>query len=226
MTAVPLSHLATSRRWQTNFMNVLPAVETHASVCFRHLRGDALAEAIAQAIASACLSYATLVRQGKLSRVYAGSLANYAVKAVNSFRVVGGRQSARCVMNPLAQKLHSVAVKSMSPWSRSDNTWREVVVESRRVSPADRAAFNVDFQEWMKQWPEAQRQEQLQAQLQAEQAKRLEAEKSARAAESSRDAWIIGLGAGACVVGIMAILIGIHIGSRAMGRGRKEKSDG
>ena len=73
---------------------------------------------------------------------------------------------------------------------------------------------------------EAQRQEQLQAQLQAEQAKRLEAEKSARAAESSRDAWIIGLGAGACVVGLVAILIGIHIGSRALGHGRKEKSDG
>lgn len=73
---------------------------------------------------------------------------------------------------------------------------------------------------------EAQRQEQIQAQLQAEQAKRLEAEKSAQAAQSSRDAWIIGLGAGAGVVGIMAILIGIHIGSRALGRGRKEQSNG
>jgi hypothetical protein len=157
MTAVPLSHLATSRRWQTNFMNVLPTVETHASVCFRHLRGDALAEAIAQAIASACQSYATLVRQGKLSRVYVGSLANYAVKAVNSFRVVGGRQSARCVMNPLTQKCHGVAVKSLSPWSRKEGDWREMAVESRRASPAETACFRLDFEEWLKQWPKRHR---------------------------------------------------------------------
>ena len=61
---------------------------------------------------------------------------------------------------------------------------------------------------------EAQRQERLQAQLQAEQAQRLEAERSVQAAAASRNAWIIGLGAGAALISLVMLLVGIHIGSR------------
>src|ERR1035437_735375 len=69
---------------------------------------------------------------------------------------------------------------------------------------------------------QAQAQQQFQAQLQAEQAQRLAAENSARAAESSRDAWIIGLGAGGCLVCLVVLLVGIHIGARAIARYKKE----
>ena len=39
--ATPLSELATSRRWQNNFMTILPAVQNHATVRFRRLPAEA-----------------------------------------------------------------------------------------------------------------------------------------------------------------------------------------
>lgn len=73
---------------------------------------------------------------------------------------------------------------------------------------------------------EAQRQEQLQAQLRTEQAQRLAAERSAQAAASSLDAWITGLSATACAACVIVLLIGVHIGSRAVSRYRKEHHHG
>jgi hypothetical protein len=68
---------------------------------------------------------------------------------------------------------------------------------------------------------EAQRHAELQAQLQTEQAKRLEAEKAAEVTKSSRAIWIIGLVAAGCVVCLVALLIGVHIGSRPTKRTRE-----
>jgi hypothetical protein len=71
---------------------------------------------------------------------------------------------------------------------------------------------------------EAQRQSQLQ--LRAEQALRMEAEKSAQASESSRNVWIVGLVVGVGLCSLIALLVGVHIGSRARERSRKEHADG
>ena len=158
MTAIPLSRLATSRRWQSNFMSIMPAVQTHASVCFRKLNPTDQEEATAEAIARACVTYANLVRQKKLDRVYAGNIATFAVKAVNSGRRVGGHQNRKDVLSPTAQKTKNITMASLSPWSTPDNTWRDLLLESKRVSPADQACFNVDFHEWLKSWPERHRQ--------------------------------------------------------------------
>ena len=153
MSAIPLSTLATSRRWQTNFLKVLPAVKEHAAVSFRRLSPEAKAEATAEAVASACVSYAKLARQKKLARVYPSSIATFAVKAVNGNRHVGGHQSCRDVMSPLTQKRRGFTVGSLTAWCPPEGPWQEVVVDSRRVSPADRAAFKLDFAQWLSQWP-------------------------------------------------------------------------
>ena len=64
---------------------------------------------------------------------------------------------------------------------------------------------------------------QRQAQLEAAQVQRLKAEQDARAAEASRDFWIIVLGCGACVGCVLVLLAGIHIGSGALARYRKDQ---
>src|ERR1035437_5620188 len=69
-------------------------------------------------------------------------------------------------------------------------------------------------------------QQQFEAQLQAEKAQRLQAEQAARAAETSRNSWITGLSAGACAICLVVLLLGIHIGSRAIHRYKKEHADG
>ena len=158
MTAIPLSTLTTSRRWQNNFLKVLPAVKEHAAISFRHLHPEARAEATAQAIASACVSYRTLVRQKKLSHAYTGNIATNAVRAVNGGRHVGGHINSKDVLSPLAQKRRGFVICSINPWDRHEGDWRDMVLETRRVSPADQAAFNLDFQAWLQGWSRRDRQ--------------------------------------------------------------------
>jgi hypothetical protein len=157
MTAIPLSFLATSRHWQNNFLAVLPAVQSHATITFRHLGPEAKAEAEAHAIATACVNYYSLTRKHKLSQAYAGSVATYAVKMVKGGRCVGGHLSSKDVLNPLTHRRRQFTVRSTSSWDRAEGQWRDMVLETRRASPADQACFNIDFQEWLQQWPERHR---------------------------------------------------------------------
>ena len=157
MTAIPLSALATSRRWQDNFVSLVPAIQTHANICFRRRNPVDREEAAAEATAAACLSYRSLARQRRLGWAYVGTLADFAVRRVAQGRHVGGHQSSRDVLSPLTAKKKGVVVTTLSPWDASENTWRDVMVESKRVSPADHAAFNLDFATWLKQWSPRQR---------------------------------------------------------------------
>jgi len=145
--------LASSKAWQDNFLNVMPAVTDHARFRFRHLPACHRAEAVSESVARACVDYAGLARKRQLHRVFAGSLATYAVKAVGAGRHVGGHMASRDVLSPLAQKRRGFVVGSITPASQADGSWRDLLLESRRVSPADQAAFNVDFAEWLKTFP-------------------------------------------------------------------------
>jgi len=150
--AIPLSELATSRRWQSNFMTILPVVQMHATVRFRHLPAEARAEATAEAVAAACVAYQNLAQQKKLAQVYPGSIATFAVKGVNAGRHVGGHLGGRDLLNPRTQKAKGIAVRTLSPWDSQRATWKDIAVESRRTSPADTAAFRLDFATWLQTW--------------------------------------------------------------------------
>src|ERR1035437_5698793 len=158
MSAIPLSMLATSRRWQTNFLTVLPAVQDHAAISFRRFNPTDKEEAVAEAVASAFVSYGRLARQKKLDRAYPGNIATNAVRAVNGGRHVGGRLNSKEVLRPLAQKRRGLTIQSFTPWNLSQGAWRDMVLETRRVSPADQAAFNLDFQAWLQGWSRRDRQ--------------------------------------------------------------------
>ena len=151
--AIPLRTLATSPRWQDNVLKVLPAVKTHAQISFRRRNPTDQEEAAAEALASACVSYTRLARQKKLARVYPRNIAINAIKAVRSGRHVGGHQNCRDVFSPLAAKNKGVVGASLSPWCGQEDTWKDMQLESRKISPADQACFNLDFATWLKQWP-------------------------------------------------------------------------
>ena len=161
MSAIPLSQLASSGCWQHDFLNVMPAVQKHAAICFRSLRAERRAEATAEAIAQALVAYEGLVRKNQLSRAYASSLANYAVKVVKDCRRVGGHKSSCDIMSPLTQKRRGFVVGSLGAWGPPDGPWQEVVVESRRAgvagNPATLAAFRLDFAQWLSQWSQRDR---------------------------------------------------------------------
>jgi hypothetical protein len=150
MSAIPLSQLADAGQWQTGFLAVLPAIRTHARICFRKLRRGDSEEAVAETVASAFRSYGSLARRGKLDSVFASTLAAYAVHTVRNDRHVGGRQSATDVLSLLAQRRRGLHVRSLTRHCGGNEGWREMTLEDRRVSPADQAVFNLDFAEWLK----------------------------------------------------------------------------
>ena len=151
-TKTPLSTLATSRCWQSNFLGVLPAVQNHARHCFRRLHGEARQEAIAATIAQAFADYGNLARQRKLAHVYPSSLASFAVQRVRAGRPVGTPQNTRDLFNR-----DPLRIQSLTPCDSGERTWRELVIEDRRVTPAEQACFNLDFRDWLSQWPRRHR---------------------------------------------------------------------
>jgi len=151
-TKTPLSTLATSRCWQNNFLGVLPAVRNYARHCFRRLHGEARQEAIAATIAQAFADYGNLARQRKLAHVYPSSLATFAVRRVRAGRPVGTPQNTRDLFNR-----DPLRIQSLTPCDSGEGTWRELVVEDRRVTPAEQACFNLDFRDWLSQWPRRHR---------------------------------------------------------------------
>jgi len=57
----------------------------------------------------------------------------------------------------VAQQKRGFVVGTITPPSAADGGWHDMMLESRRVNPADQAAFNVDFTEWIKTFPHRHR---------------------------------------------------------------------
>jgi hypothetical protein len=149
MSCVPLSELGVCDEWQTGFLAVLPAVQTHAKIRFRHLRAEQREEAIQETIAFACVSYQRLVCQGKLEALRTATLAEFAVRRVRNGRLVACRQHSRDVLGPHLHQKHSVQVRSLTP-SREDHDWQATLIECRNMLPSDMAAFRIDLEQWLK----------------------------------------------------------------------------
>jgi hypothetical protein len=141
-------------------MKLLPAVRTHAQIQFRHLPLEQREDLIQEAIASACVSYQLLAVKGRLHDAHPSTIATYAVRHVHNGRHVGGRRDrAQDVLSPAAKRRHHVQVvafdtRRIVPLPRSSDGrtsgWRQVVIEDRRISVPDLAAFRVDFAEWLR----------------------------------------------------------------------------
>ena len=149
MSAIPSSD------WQAGFLNVLPTVQTHAQIQFRHLPPQRREDAVQEAIAAAVVAYRRLVAQGRLQFAHASTIATNAVRFVRNGRHVGGRQdTARDVMSPACQRRRGVRVVSyqrMPPRSGPGNQgWQQLVIADRKFPIPDTAAFRIDFATWLK----------------------------------------------------------------------------
>ena len=146
MSAIPLSQLSTSGRWQDDFLAILPVVQTHAKISFRQFRPDAKEEAVSEAIASAFVAYGSLASSGKLHAAYPSTLANYAVKAVRADRHVGSGQSSKDAMSRLAQQKHWF--RRLRVFVPSNGRPTLLDCEDHRTPLPDAVAFRIDFSEW------------------------------------------------------------------------------
>ena len=143
--------------WQSGFLQLLPAVQTHAQIRFRRLPAERREEAIQETIAAACVNYQLAAVQGKLDVVSPGPLADFAVRHVKTGRHVGGAQDgARDVMSRVCQARHRVAVvrcdRHRVPAGLHDGSdgWKMIAIADRKASIPEVAALRIDFSEWLK----------------------------------------------------------------------------
>jgi hypothetical protein len=147
----------------TFLTHVLPKVEQHGRVYFRHVKcPDRKEELLAEMRGLVWKWFITLVRRGKNVLAFVSALANYAARAVISGRRVCGHERAKDVMSPVAQRLHGFAVEALpqatstsheslyaSPHGQERlDAFEERLHDNTITPPPDQAAFRIDFPVW------------------------------------------------------------------------------
>jgi hypothetical protein len=134
--------------WQAGFLQVLPAVQTHAQIQFRRLPLVHREEAIQEAIAFACINYQLLAAQGKLHVAHPGTMATFAVNRVRCGRHVGGKQdTANDLLSPRCQRRHGVRAQSIG------GDWRRMLIADCKASIPDVAASESTSPAGYRSWP-------------------------------------------------------------------------
>ena len=150
---------APRRLWHRVFLSsMLPQILTYASYAFRHLRGEARQDAIAEVVASCLVLFKALVQRGKIDIAYPTVLARYAVARFNDGRRVGNSVNSADVLSPYAQKLRGLIVERLDCREKDDdNAWCEILIEDKTAGPAATAIARIDVDAWLKSLPRRDR---------------------------------------------------------------------
>ena len=139
--------------WHKGFLFMLPSIQKHAAVSFRHLDPEAREEAIQEVVANALQAYVRLVKLDKINLAYPTVLARYAVAQVNEGRKVGGHLNIHDVSSQYAQRQKNFIVERLDHFDPIKRDWDEVLVADKTTGPADIAAMRIDFTEWLRILP-------------------------------------------------------------------------
>jgi hypothetical protein len=152
---------------QEQFTATLSAVEDAVKFAFRRrLRHQEYEEALAEARAAAWSAWHGLVERGKDPvEVGVHGIATNAIRWVRARRKVGNTNCGRGAMDvyhPRAQAacgftLVSLDSDHVDARDATAGTWREWLSEDNKVTPADEAAFRLDFEGWLSALPERKR---------------------------------------------------------------------
>jgi hypothetical protein len=162
MIAVPHSPccLLDPERLQAGFLTLLPRIERHARIFFRHLgcpqcRDDDDAEVVGLCWAW----YSRLVERGKNPADFVSTFASFAARAVRNGRRVCGQEPGQEVLSPVAQRRHGFTVAPLPVSTRRSfdeihtlvrgqealDAYEERLRDNAVTPPPDAAAFRVDF---------------------------------------------------------------------------------
>jgi hypothetical protein len=155
---------------QARFASLLPIVERHARVHFRHVRGQELDDRIQETRAVAWKGFLRLEERGKDVFQFPTVFARRCAQAVQNGRRAARMDSATDALSPWAQRKHGFkteALPSLSTRSHTDlygaptgqehlDAWEERLHASD--SPVDdQVAFRLDFADWLGTWDEHHR---------------------------------------------------------------------
>jgi hypothetical protein len=149
--SVPLSALPTTAHdLQARFLVLLPRVELHGRVVFRHLRcREARREAVAEMVALCWLWFLRLAGKGKDAAEFVSMLATYAARAVKAGRRLCGQERAKDVLSPRAQRRRGFTVGVLPDHSSLfGNVFDEALIDNTQTPVADQVSFRCDFPAW------------------------------------------------------------------------------
>jgi hypothetical protein len=143
-------HLAASmEQLHATFLSILPRIELHGRVYFRHKNADAREELIAEMVGLCWKWYVRLIERGKDPTAFVSALATFAARAVNSGRRVCGQEWARDVLSPSAQRRHGFVVKRLPAYSTLAGTsLEEALIENTATPVPEQVSFRLDFPAW------------------------------------------------------------------------------
>jgi len=146
-----------------HFSLLLPRIELHGCIYFRHLPPHRKEEVLQEMQALAWAWFRRLARRGKNPNEFVVTFCRLLVRAINSGRRVIGQEKGKDVMSRLAQKRHGFTVEPL-PTSNSashaklysaahgqqDHDAMEERLQDNTLTPVpDQAAFRIDFPAWV-----------------------------------------------------------------------------
>ena len=141
------------------FLALLPRLQTHATIYFRHVRcPDRKADCVAETIAQVWKWYVRLAEQGKDIDKFLMAFIFLVARAVKSGRRACGMERARAVMSPVAQQRHSLTLQALPCSTRRSfealyslvngqqdaDAYEERLRDNTQTPPPDAAAFRIE----------------------------------------------------------------------------------
>jgi hypothetical protein len=154
------------------YLALLPRIETHARIVFRHLKSpDRREDAVQETLALSWKWLVRLTERGKDAAQFPSALASLAARAVKCGRRVTGKERAKDVMSPAAQRRHGFTVESLPMSTRNSlenvyakphgqcemDAMEERLHDNTRTPVDEAAAFRIDFRSWLAQQGERDR---------------------------------------------------------------------
>lgn len=131
------------------FIAMLPTILDVTRYAFRRQRVDRRQELIAAAIANAFVGFKRLTDSGRPELAYPTVLAWFGVRQVCDGRLVGCHRNSKDALSDYAQRRRKFRVLALDEQTPGKRSQEALIAEDRRATPADIAAFRIDFSEWL-----------------------------------------------------------------------------
>jgi hypothetical protein len=164
MTRPKLGSSAHLTHLHAAFLSILPRVEQHGRIYFRHLRPHRKADAIQEMRALAWKWFVRLHELGKDPADFVTTFSTLLARAVNSGRRLAGMAKAKDVMNPATQRRRGFRVEPLPNSTRTSHeqlyaspvgqalldAFEERLRDNTVTPVADQVAFRIDFPAWLR----------------------------------------------------------------------------
>ena len=143
--------------WHAGFLAMVPIIHEYARGAFSRCNPEAQQDLIQEVIANALVAYVRLFQRGRISLAYPTVLARYGIAQVKDGRRVGNKLRIGEVLSPYAQQRKKFSVDSLDKFDAEEDSWKEIVIEDRRVGPDQVVATKLDFAAWLCSLPRRNR---------------------------------------------------------------------